>query len=158
VVCFFLDTREIHCFSVSFLFFHISISVGYNLLFNFAEYITINSKYKYFITKNVLTLTQEYFLRPSVSLFFLVIIFFQNHHDFSVKQLFIQCFIFPNIYLQSSCITILLLCHFRLYNYLTCKLLIFQVYHYCHFDGRQDSFLCSNGTVFNQKEPCHTTF
>ena len=26
-----------------------------------------------------------------------------------------------------------------------------QVYHYCHFDGRQDSFLCSNGTVFNQK-------
>jgi hypothetical protein len=31
------------------------------------------------------------------------------------------------------------------------------VYHYCHFDGRQDSFLCSNGTVFNQKEPDHTT-
>ena len=28
---------------------------------------------------------------------------------------------------------------------------IFQVYHYCHFDGRQDSFLCANGTVFNQK-------
>ena len=27
----------------------------------------------------------------------------------------------------------------------------FQVYHYCHFDGRQDSFLCANGTVFNQK-------
>ena len=26
-----------------------------------------------------------------------------------------------------------------------------QVYHYCHFDGRQDSFLCSNGTIFNQK-------
>ena len=26
-----------------------------------------------------------------------------------------------------------------------------QVYHYCHFDGRQDSFLCANGTVFNQK-------
>ena len=28
--------------------------------------------------------------------------------------------------------------------------LIFQVYHYCHFDGRQDSFLCPRGTVFNQ--------
>ena len=25
-----------------------------------------------------------------------------------------------------------------------------QVYHYCHFDGRQDSFLCPRGTVFNQ--------
>ena len=26
-----------------------------------------------------------------------------------------------------------------------------QVYHYCHHDGRQDSFLCPKGTVFNQK-------
>ena len=25
-----------------------------------------------------------------------------------------------------------------------------QVYHYCHYDGRQDSFLCPKGTVFNQ--------
>ncbi len=24
------------------------------------------------------------------------------------------------------------------------------MYHYCHFDGRQDSFLCPKGTVFNQ--------
>ena len=26
-----------------------------------------------------------------------------------------------------------------------------QVFHVCHHDGRQDSFLCPNGTVFNQK-------
>lgn len=26
-----------------------------------------------------------------------------------------------------------------------------QVYHYCHHDGRQDSFLCPKGTVFNQR-------
>lgn len=26
----------------------------------------------------------------------------------------------------------------------------FQVYHYCHGDNRQDSFLCPKGTVFNQ--------
>ena len=25
------------------------------------------------------------------------------------------------------------------------------MYHYCHHDGRQDSFLCPKGTVFNQK-------
>jgi hypothetical protein len=25
------------------------------------------------------------------------------------------------------------------------------VYHYCHFDGRQDSFLCPRGTMFNQE-------
>ena len=29
--------------------------------------------------------------------------------------------------------------------------LFLQVYHYCHHDGRQDSFLCPKGTVFNQK-------
>ena len=28
---------------------------------------------------------------------------------------------------------------------------VFQVYHYCHFDGRQDSFLCPRGTMFNQE-------
>ncbi|XP_066971855.1 uncharacterized protein [Macrobrachium rosenbergii] len=26
-----------------------------------------------------------------------------------------------------------------------------QVFHVCQFDGRQDSFLCPNGTVFNQQ-------
>lgn len=26
-----------------------------------------------------------------------------------------------------------------------------QVFHICHRNGRQDSFLCPNGTVFNQK-------
>ncbi|XP_076372557.1 uncharacterized protein LOC143257570 [Tachypleus tridentatus] len=26
-----------------------------------------------------------------------------------------------------------------------------QVWHYCQLDGRQDSFLCPNGTVFNQE-------
>ncbi|TRY76720.1 hypothetical protein TCAL_07924 [Tigriopus californicus] len=26
-----------------------------------------------------------------------------------------------------------------------------QVYHYCHYDGRQDSFLCPKGTIFNQE-------
>ncbi|XP_066971893.1 uncharacterized protein [Macrobrachium rosenbergii] len=26
-----------------------------------------------------------------------------------------------------------------------------QVFHICQFDGRQDSFLCPNGTVFNQQ-------
>ena len=25
------------------------------------------------------------------------------------------------------------------------------MYHYCHFDGRQDSFLCPRGTMFNQE-------
>ncbi|XP_042203189.1 uncharacterized protein LOC121853242 [Homarus americanus] len=26
-----------------------------------------------------------------------------------------------------------------------------QVFHICQFDGRQDSFLCPNGTIFNQQ-------
>ena len=26
-----------------------------------------------------------------------------------------------------------------------------QVWHYCQLDGRQDKFLCPNGTMFNQK-------
>ena len=26
-----------------------------------------------------------------------------------------------------------------------------QVFHICHRSGRRDSFLCPNGTVFNQK-------
>ena len=29
--------------------------------------------------------------------------------------------------------------------------ILMQVFHVCHHDGRQDSFLCPNGTVFNQK-------
>ena len=28
---------------------------------------------------------------------------------------------------------------------------LFQVYHYCHLDGRHDSFLCPAHTSFNQK-------
>ena len=36
-------------------------------------------------------------------------------------------------------------------KYFMMQTVALKVYHYCHFDGRQDSFLCSNGTVFNQK-------
>ena len=32
-----------------------------------------------------------------------------------------------------------------------CYAIKLQVYHYCHFDGRQDSFLCPAQTAFNQK-------
>ena len=38
-------------------------------------------------------------------------------------------------------------------HYITLLILVYilQVFHVCHRDGRQDSFLCPNGTVFNQK-------
>ena len=39
----------------------------------------------------------------------------------------------------------------RFFHEFEVTLLFSQVYHYCHHDGRQDSFLCPKGTVFNQK-------